>query len=271
MSIVTIVVYVIGAGAIVLGAGRVRARSQARAKLAEESDANTSRNKPDVVAWVIALVGVAISGAQLMHDLSAKDENQICTKDAPCVDIDRVADFSQSRCNSNGQKTDIAFYTDTFTLTPPADTYTARAQPEPGTKLEQLLNLDSGEPVEATSQDSGPTPTLNFVIPMKKGVARVRWTWANAHGGDVESIGFVSRYTIRNLKATLFASEDVKFSDLEFLPHEDIGNKCSFSGNVANCSRINWRGGRIKLQFKWNIWSRCASTAGADNATAQQR
>lgn len=216
--------------------------------------------------WPRSLSDIAqtMSGTGVPAAPVQRTDVEPCTEIRPCVDIVRFADFSQSKCGSNGMKEDIAFYHDTLTLIPPGPIYQGRAQPRKPAKVK--VYDEGNEPPSRVSAVSPPVeaaPLMNYNINTKDGVAKILWEWTDGHLNDEDGIAFASNYIIRNISVMVRLPDGVQIEKgtERFMPAEIVGRNCVV-GPAAKCAGL-YATSSVQYVWKWDMWQRCKASAAS--------
>ena len=222
-------------------------------------------------AGFLALVFILVVGSVVLFAIYrfSPNQNQTSSSANPCpeqgcVDILRVADFSKSECREDGSRTDVAEFTDTFTLVNAATTdfYYARAQPDVkrGQHVELFdLSESATKPVAPSDRscDKCASPELKWTLKVKSGVARGKWRWTNSHPDSEEGLIFDSQYRIRNIKAVYILPPGVSMVQ-DSKPFSSAGSapmeRCQSTRN--ECLGL-YTDKPAYFHWRWNMWDGC--------------
>ena len=181
--------------------------------------------------------------------------SEACTNEQPCVDVERVADFSASHCGDDGKKVDLVTFRDTSSLTPPLPMYTAFIEPRGDVEV-HLSDVSSDVPREIYPTENASTREKEYNVPTIDGKVELLWTIAHGHPTDNSGVAFRSLYTIRNLSGKVLLPPGVGLSNEHFDP-TDYGHHCVIgNGHTFRCMQLYARN-TPTYAWKWNLWSRC--------------
>lgn len=197
-----------------------------------------------------------------------KCEPLACSKVRPCVDIDRIADFTSSKCLPNGEKFDLVRIDDTYSIEPAQDRYMARANRMvmPNQQV-RVFDLNSSDTIPLPFVEGGsPSPDSEhqmYSVKFLDGKARIRYEWRNAyHGENIEGLAFLSNYRIRNIKAKTLLPPNVsiKPESIKFAIPDQAKKICDHA--TMECKGL-YTDIEVQLHWEWNMWDGCRDTPAA--------
>lgn len=186
------------------------------------------------------------------------------------VDVKRIVDASNLRCDATGKRVDkVAIDDDLHFIDSPPGRYLARAETSSQERV-QFLDPVSGIAIPTANYVSGDLTYHSALVPVVNGATRVRYQWENAHSGDELEVWARPAALLRNFEATIRLPPGVALTPKSVTPSSST---CKFSdeGRSVTCKELASRDVPIVITWKWDVWDSCVQKRRPQGARPPKR
>jgi hypothetical protein len=180
----------------------------------------------------------------------------------PTVDLLRTIDFSELACDANGNKHDVAYLYDDYTIVRNLslkETYVKVADLRGNNFSVDVydLNFNPSSKIVAIHSDTNHERRLqSYPLAVRNSHVRAKWIWRNAHSQPDEGIAVTGGWILRNLTVNYTLPTGREVTTIREITPSVAARNCEFRANSIYCPGLYTRD-EVQIWWDWTIWDGC--------------
>jgi hypothetical protein len=180
----------------------------------------------------------------------------------PTVDLVRTINFSELACDAEGNKHDVAYIFDDYTVVRNLfrfETYEKVADLRGNDFSVEVydLNSDADGKIVAIHSDSNHEHRLqSYTLAVRNSHVRVKWVWRNAHSEPDEGTAVTGGWILRDLTVNYTLPSGREVTKIQKITPAVAENNCIPRQSSIYCPRL-YTTEEVQIWWDWNVWDGC--------------